>query len=52
MTKEEAAKILADYVKACRDDDMLTLEMFEYEKVITAMDMGAKALTQPDHFNP
>ena len=45
MTREEAGKILADYVKACREDDMLTLESFEYEKVITAMDMGAKALT-------
>ena len=52
MTREEAGKILADYVKACREDDMFTLEMFEYEKVITAMDMGAKALTQPNNLNP
>ena len=49
MTREEAGKILANYVKACREDDIPSLEMFEYEEVITAMDMGAKALTQLNH---
>ena len=47
MTNEEAKKILAGYVKACNEDDFPTLEMFEYEKVIEAMTMGAKALSIP-----
>lgn len=47
MTQEEAKKILSGYVKACNEDDFLTLEMFEYEEVIEAMTMGAKALSQP-----
>jgi len=47
MTKEEAKEILSGYVKACKEDDFLTLEMFEYEKVIEAMAMGAKALSIP-----
>ena len=46
MTREQASNILAEYVKACREDDMLKLEEFSYEEVITAMDMGAKALEQ------
>ena len=50
MTREEAGKILADYVKAFRDDDIPTLDAFDEEEVIVAMDMGAKALTQPEHF--
>ena len=45
MTKEEAKKILAEYVKACREDDMLTLEQFTYEEVIEAMDIGAEAIS-------
>lgn len=46
MTREQASSILTEYVKACREDDMLKLEGFSYEEVITAMDMGAKALEQ------
>ena len=45
MTKEEAKKILTEYVKACREDDMLTLEQFTYEEVIEAMDIGAEAIS-------
>jgi hypothetical protein len=47
MTNEEAKKILSGYVKACNEDDFPTLEMFEYEKVLEAMTMGAKALSIP-----
>lgn len=47
MTQEEARTILYGYVKACREDDMLTLETFGYEDVMEAMSMGAKALQQP-----
>lgn len=46
MTREQARNILAEYVKACREDDMLKLEEFSYEEVIDAMEMGAKALDQ------
>lgn len=46
MTKEEAKKILAEYVKACNEDDMLTLEQFVYEEVMEAMSMGAEALSK------
>ena len=45
MTKEEPKKILTEYVKACREDDMLTLEQFAYEEVIEAMDIGAEAIS-------
>lgn len=45
MTKEEAKKILTEYVKACREDDFLTLEQFTYEEVIEAMNIGAKAIS-------
>ena len=45
MTKKEAKKILTEYVKACREDDMLTIEQFTYEEVIEAMDIGAEAIS-------
>lgn len=47
MTREEAKKILSEYVRACNEDDFPTLETFEYEEVIEAMAMGAKALSKP-----
>lgn len=45
MTKEEAKRILTEYVKACNEDDMFTLEQFTYEEVIEAMDIGAKSIS-------
>lgn len=45
MTKEKARKILIEYVKACREDDMPTLEKFEYEEILEAMSMGAASLS-------
>lgn len=45
MERAEARKILIKYVKACREDDMPTLEKFEYEEILEAMSIGAASLS-------